>query len=73
MSTLIARLIRTETMHELVRRDDGTDVLRTFVHEADMDRELTDAETMEWCETVLRCGGHVRRGVVKWPVKGAAT
>jgi hypothetical protein len=66
---LIARLIREDTMHELVRTADGRDVLRTFVHERDLDRELTDAEAGEWCETVKRCGGEVRRGVVKWPEK----
>ena len=43
--------------------------MHTFVHDYDMDRELTDAEAMDWCETVLRCGGVVKRGVVKWPVR----
>ena len=69
MSTVIATLTTTCTIHQLVREDDGRNVMHTFVREPDMDREVTDAEAMAWCETVLRCGGEVRRGVVKWPVR----
>jgi hypothetical protein len=56
-------------MHELVREGDGRNVMRTYVRERDLDRELTSAEAGEWCDTVKRCGGEVRRGVVKWAVR----
>jgi hypothetical protein len=68
VSVTIATLTGNDSMHELVREDDGRDVLHTYFRERDLDREMTAAEAMEWCETVLRCGGYVRRGVVKWPV-----
>jgi hypothetical protein len=66
---VIATLTGPDAIHQLVREDGGRSVMRTFVRDFDMDRELTDAEAMDWCETVLRCGGEVRRGVVKWPVR----
>ena len=71
MTVLIARLIRDDSMYELVRRDDGQDVLRVFLHELDCDRELTPESATEWCETVKSCGGTVSRNVTAWPAKGA--
>jgi hypothetical protein len=64
---LIARLIRDETMHELVRRDDGTDEFHTFIRDHDMDRPATPQEAAEFCDTVGACGGEVRRRVTSWP------
>lgn len=72
MSTLITRLIGDDTVHELVRREDGQDVLRTFVHEADMDRELTPEKAMEWCDHVLSAGGTVNHRVTGWAARNTA-
>jgi len=71
MTVVIARLIGNDSMHELVRKDDGRSVMHTYVRDRDMDRELTTAEAMEWLDTVRRCGGDVLRRITSWPVKSS--
>lgn len=58
--TLVARLVTDEAVHEL-HCDAGRYILHLYVRECDGDRELTAEEAGEWCDTVLRCGGLVRR------------
>ena len=71
MTLVIATWTGNDSMHELVREDDGRSVMHTYVRDRDMDRELTAEQAGEWCDTVLRCGGTVNRRVTSWPVKGA--
>ncbi len=60
--TVIARLFSEDKLHEL-RKVDGKHRLVTFVREPDLDRPMSDEQAGEWVETVLRCGGDVRKGV----------
>lgn len=69
MSVLIARLTGNDSMHELVREDDGRNVMHTYIRDRDMDRELTPEEAGEWCDTVRRCHGTVNRRSASWPAK----
>ena len=58
-STLIARLIEDDVMHELVKLPNGQHVLRPFFHDVLDDRPLTAHEAGEWIDTVRKCGGVV--------------
>ena len=69
MTVLIARLTGNDSMHELVREDDGRNVMHTYIRDRLMDRELTPEEAGEWRDTVRRCGGTVNRRITSWPVK----
>lgn len=46
-------------------------MLRCYLHDGDLDRELTPEEALEWVQTIRRCGGTVLRVPCEWEVKRA--
>lgn len=65
----LAYLIRDHAVHTVTREDDGRSVLRCYLRDSDLDRELTPEEAHEWVQTIGQCGGTVLRVSCEWGVK----
>ena len=62
MTIVLASMTGNDSMHELVRDDDGNKVFHTYFRDRELDRPATDLEAAEFWETARRIGGYTRRG-----------
>ena len=65
MRPAVATWMGWDAVQELRQREDGAYYMVTYVHDADMDRDVTRREAGEWVDMARKHGGTVHREMVK--------